>query len=244
MNGFIHSFESLAALDGGGIRFAVFLMGCPLRCAYCHNPDTWDMANAPIEMTPQELAKKVARYKPYFKKDGGVTFSGGEPLLQAEFIKEVAYLLEKSNIGYVIDTSGALPLDETKKHVLSHADLVLLDIKFWNDESYLEYTGKSIKNTLDTLDFLDSIGKRTVIRTVVIPGINDSKEMIEKYLQIIRGKKCVEKYELLAFHTMGFFKYRELGIENRFSDIEALDKNKREELQRFVYENMKDIDQT
>ena len=101
-----------------------------------------------------------------------------------------------------------------------------------------------MKNTLDTLDFLESIGKRTVIRTVVIPGINYSKEMIEKYLQIIRGKKCVEKYELLAFHTMGFFKYRELGIENRFSDIEALDKNKREELQRFAYENMKDIDQT
>ena len=237
MNGFIHSFESLAALDGGGIRFAVFLMGCPLRCAYCHNPDTWNMANAPIEMTPQELAKKVARYKPYFKKDGGVTFSGGEPLLQAGFIKETAELLEKSNIGYVIDTSGALQLDETKKYVLSHADLVLLDIKFWNDESYLEYTGKSIKNTLDTLDFLESIGKRTVIKTVVIPRINDNRETLEKYLQIIRGKKCVEKYELLAFHTMGFFKYEKLGIDNPLKDVKALEHERLNEFQEYV--NMK-----
>ncbi len=241
MNGFIHSFESLAAVDGAGIRCAVFLTGCPLRCAYCHNPDTWHMSKAPIEMTPHDLVKKVSRYKTYFKKDGGVTFSGGEPLWQADFIKETGALLKNAGIGYVIDTSGAVPLDDTVKYVLSHADSVLLDLKFWDDESYLKYTGKSMKNTLDMLDFLESIGKTTVIRTVVIPGINDSREMIGKYLTYIRGKKCVEKYELLAFHTMGFFKYRELGIENRFADKEALDKSKKEELQKFVDSLMNEV---
>ena len=234
MNGFIHSFESLAAVDGAGIRCAVFLMGCPLRCAYCHNPDTWHNAKAPIEMTPQDLVRKMSRYKTYFKKDGGVTFSGGEPLLQAEFIKETVPLLKEAGIGYVVDTSGAPMLNDAVKYVLCHADTVLLDLKFWDDESYLEYTGKSMKNTLEMLDFLESIGKNTVIRTVIVPGINDSREMLEKYLTHIRDKKCVKKYELLAFHTMGFFKYRDLGIENRFADKEALDKSKKEELQKFV----------
>lgn len=234
MNGFIHSFESLAALDGAGIRFAVFMAGCPLRCAYCHNPDTWDMSKAPIQMTPQDLVKKVSRYKPYYKKDGGVTFSGGEPLLQAEFIKETVPLLKEACIGYVIDTSGYTALDDTVKYVLNNADTVLLDLKFWDNESYLKYTGKSMENTLKTLDFLESVNKTTIIRTVVIPEINDTREKLEKYLTHIKGKKCIKKYELLAFHTMGFFKYRELGIENKFADKDALDKAKKEELQSFV----------
>ncbi|MBE6607496.1 MAG: pyruvate formate lyase-activating protein [Ruminococcaceae bacterium] len=234
MNGFIHSFESLAAVDGAGIRCAVFMAGCPLRCAYCHNPDTWDITKAPIQMTPYDFVKKVSRYKPYYKKDGGVTFSGGEPLLQAEFIKECVSHLKEAGIGYVIDTSGYIPLDDTVKYVLKGADAVLLDLKFWDDESYLKYTGKSMENTLKTLDFLESINKPTVIRTVVIPEINDTREMIEKYLTHVRDKKCVRKYELLAFHTMGFFKYRELGIENRFADKAALDKSTKEELQHFV----------
>lgn len=234
MNGFIHSFESLAALDGAGIRFAVFMAGCPLRCAYCHNPDTWDMSKAPMQMTAKDLVKKVSRYKPYFKKDGGVTFSGGEPLLQAEFIKECVPLLKEAGIGYVIDTSGHMPLDDTVKYVLNNAEAVLLDLKFWDNESYLKYTGKSMENTLKTLDFLELINKPTVLRTVVIPEINDTSEMIGKYLIHARSKKCVKKYELLAFHTMGFFKYRELGIENKFADKDALDKNKKEELQSFV----------
>ena len=234
MNGFIHSFESLAALDGAGIRFAVFMAGCPLRCAYCHNPDTWDMSKAPMQITAQDLVKKVSRYKPYFKKDGGVTFSGGEPLLQAEFIKECVPLLKEAGIDYVIDTSGHMPLDDTVKYVLNNAEAVLLDLKFWDNESYLKYTGKSMENTLKTLDFLELINKPTVLRTVVIPEINDTSEMMGKYLTHIIGKKCVKKYELLAFHTMGFFKYRELGIENKFADKDALDKAKKEELQSFI----------
>ncbi len=238
MVGYIHSFESLAALDGGGLRFAVFLASCPLRCAYCHNPDMWHLSSSKIEMTPEELVKKVSRYKPYFKKDGGVTFIGGEPLMQASFISETVPLLSAARISYVIDTSGITELSDHVKYVLTRAERVLLDLKFWDNESYLEYTGKNMENVLKTLDFLESIGKNTVIRTVIIPDVNDSEEVVEKYLPYIQNKKCVEKYELLAFHTMGFFKYKELGIKNRFLDKSALDKVKKDRLQAFVDEKL------
>ncbi|MBE6619139.1 MAG: radical SAM protein [Ruminococcaceae bacterium] len=234
MIGYIHSFESLAALDGGGLRFAVFLSACPMRCAYCHNPDTWDKGSAALKMTPEELVKKASRYKPYFKNGGGVTFVGGEPLVQADFIAETVPLLREAGISYVVDTSGAVELTESVKYVLSSAERVLLDLKFWDEESYIKYTKQGMDKVLKTLDFLESIGKKTVIRTVVIPDINDSEEIIEKYLPYVRDKKCVERYELLAFHTMGFFKYEKLGIENPFADKIALDKAKKDELQAFV----------
>ena len=233
----IHSFESFGAVDGPGIRFVIFMQGCPMRCLYCHNPDTWFGEGIPFE--PGELVKKIERYKPYFGNNGGVTFSGGEPLLQAGFIKECIPLLRGKSINYVIDTSGAVELDETVKYVLKNSQMVILDLKFWDDESYLEYTGDSMKKVLKTLDFLESVGKNTVIRTVVVPDINDSEEMLEKYLPYIQNKKCVEKYELLAFHTMGFFKYEGLGIKNPFADKKVLDKEKKEKLQVFVNKKLK-----
>lgn len=234
MKGYIHSFESLAALDGGGLRFAVFLSGCPMRCAYCHNPDMWCVSGANIEMTPEQLVKKAARYKPYFKKDGGVTFVGGEPLMQAAFISETVPLLKNEDIPYIVDTSGSSELTDEVKYVLLEAQRVLLDLKFWDDDNYLKYTGKDMKNVLKTLDFLEDIKKETLVRTVVIPDINDNEKTIAKYLPYIEDKNCVKKYELLSFHTMGFFKYEGLGIENRFADKKALDKNIRDELQMFV----------
>lgn len=232
MNGYIHSYESMAAVDGEGLRYAVFLYGCPLRCAYCHNPDTWYKAGK--EITAAELVRKMSRYKPYFRNDGGITFSGGEPLLQAEFIQETIPLLKKENINYIIDTSGAVKLNDTVKYVLSHAQSVLLDLKFWDNESYIKYTGKDMTATLNMLDYLDSIGKKTTIRTVVVPGVNDNEEILSKYLKHVKDKKCVAKYELLAFHTMGFFKYENLGIENRFADKPALDKEVKEKLQNYI----------
>ena len=205
MKGYVHSFESLAALDGEGIRYGVFMQGCPLRCAYCHNPDTWEKGGT--EFSPEQLVKKVSRYKLYFGKDGGITFSGGEPLLQSEFIREtVPYVMEKE-ITYVIDTSGAAELSDDAQYVLQNAQLVILDLKFWDDENYKKYTGMGISKVLDTLEFLEDIKKRTWVRTVVVPGINDNIEAIGKYLEIFKGKKCIEKYELLGFHTIGFFKY-------------------------------------
>lgn len=236
MKGYIHSFESLAAVDGDGVRYAVFTAGCPLRCAYCHNPDTQTATG--FEMSSAELVKKIVRYKPYFGKNGGVTFSGGEPLLQAEFILEAVELLKKEEINYVIDTSGAVELSGAVKSVLSGARQVLLDLKFWDDESYIEYTGQGIGRTLEVLNYLDLQGVSTRIRTVIVPQINDSEEILCRYLEHIRDKKCVEEYELLAFHTMGFFKYDELGLKNRFSDKKALDPKVKDRLQNFVNDKL------
>lgn len=230
--GQIHSFESLAAVDGEGLRCAVFFAGCPLRCAYCHNPDTW----APIgtQMSAHDLVKKIARYKPYFGENGGVTFSGGEPLLQASFIEEMMPLLKKQSISYAVDTSGAVVLSASVKNVLKQAQLVLLDLKFWDDESYRFYTGHDMRKTLAMLDYLNEINQNVWIRTVIIPGVNDNEEALLKYLPYIKNKPCVKKYELLAFHTMGFYKYENLGIINSFSEKKDLDNETKARLQAFV----------
>lgn len=238
MKGYVHSFESLAAVDGDGLRCAVFLSGCPLRCIYCHNPDTWDcLSGTPTE--PDALVKKIARYKTYFGEDGGVTFSGGEPLLQADFIAELIPLLEKEKIGYIIDTSGCVPLSNSVKDVLRSAQSVLLDLKFWDKKSYFDYTRGDIDAVLNTLKFLDSVGKKTTIRTVIVPGINDSEGVLKKYVAIIKAFSCVDKYELLGFHTMGFFKYEKLGIENKLSNTEALSPERKNALQNFVNSELK-----
>ena len=235
MKGIIHSFESLGALDGEGLRFCVFLAGCPLRCAYCHNPDTWQMRGT--EFTPEELFRKILRFRPYFGSRGGVTFSGGEPLLHTPFLLETAKLLKEANITYIIDTSGTVPLSDAVKEVLSGSEQILLDLKFWDEASYQKYTGSSLTGPLETLSYLETIGKRTVLRTVIVPGINDSETALSRYLTLVRGKKCIEKYELLAFHTMGFFKYGELGIENPLIGVPPLSREKLEELQNYVNKN-------
>ncbi|MBR5809290.1 MAG: radical SAM protein [Clostridia bacterium] len=232
MKGYIHSFESLAAVDGDGLRCAVFMSGCPLRCIYCHNPDTWHKSDN--ETDSESLVKKISRYKTYFGKDGGVTFSGGEPLLQSEFIKETIPLLKEQEIGYIIDTSGICDLTPNVCEVLKNSQSVLLDLKFWDNESYLRYTGGNLKKVLDTLSYLDSICKKTVIRTVIVPGINDREEILDKYLELVSDFSCISKYELLAFHTMGFFKYEKLGVVNPLHDKTALSHEKLVELQRFV----------
>ncbi len=233
----IHSFESMAALDGKGLRYAVFMTGCPLACAYCHNPDTRYKCGDEVEA--EALVRKIARYKPYFGNTGGVTFSGGEPLLQADFINEAAELLEKEGISYVLDTSGAVLLTNSVKRALRAAESVILDIKFPDNESYIEYTGRGIVETIATLRYLDEIGKDTVVRTVVVPGINDTEEKIQEYIDLISPFSCVREYELLGFHTMGFFKYEELGIENRFKDKAPLSGERLAALKSYVLENFK-----
>lgn len=237
MKGYVHSFESLAAVDGEGLRYGVFLAGCPLRCVYCHNPDTWKMG-AGQAFEAAALVKKIARYRSYFGERGGVTFSGGEPLLQAEWLCEVAKLLEKEGIGYVLDTSGGVPLTEAVRTLLAGAQGILLDFKFPDEESYRRYTGRGISEILAVLDYLESIGKSTRIRIVIVPEINDSEEVLERYLAHLRGKNCVSEVELLGFHTMGFHKYEALGIENRLADKKALDPSVKDRLQAFVNEQM------
>ena len=227
----------MAAVDGEGVRCAVFLTGCPLRCVYCHNPDTWTAEGT--EYSAEQLFRKIRRYKPYFGKKGGVTFSGGEPLLHAEEINQVAALLAKDGIGYALDTSGCVPLTDEVKIAVRNADMIICDLKFWDDESYLKYTGVGITRTLDFLAYCDSKNKRILARTVIVPGINDTSEHIFKYCDVIKKYKSVFKYELLGFHTMGFFKYENLGIKNQLADVEPMDADKLADLQKIIDSKIK-----
>ena len=233
--GKIHSIESFGTVDGPGIRFVTFLQGCPLRCAYCHNPDTWDM-RATQEYTVGELVKKIKRYKSYFRASGGgVTFSGGEPLLQARALCSLAELLAEEGISYTVDTSGAVELTDDVKRVLLGADLVILDLKFASAEDYQRYSGADFSRVLATLAFLTEHAQRVWVRTVVVPGINDSEGALSEYVRVLSPyRDKILKYELLPFHTMGFFKYEKLGIENKLKDVPSLDMKKLDELQDFV----------
>ena len=185
-------------------------------------------------MSSEELVKKILRFRPYFGENGGATFSGGEPLLQSEFLHEVAILLKREKISYVLDTSGHIDLSDEVCFLLDHAQEVLLDLKFWDDSSYLYYTGKGMQKTLNVLKYLDDIGKKTVIRTVVIPDVNDSEKHISAYVDLFRQYSCVTKYELLPFHTMGFFKYERLNLKNPFAGKKPLSKEKLATLQKFA----------
>jgi len=227
----IHSFESMATLDGEGIRYGVFFTGCPLRCVYCHNPDTWFSGSN--DYTAEQLVKKIKRYKPYFKNGGGVTFSGGEPLLNAAFINEVSPLLAAEGINYCLDTSGSVPLTDEIKKCIDGADMVILDIKFYDEKSYKKYTGGVFENFVSIGRYCSDTGKRLWLRTVVVPGINDSEQEILKYKDFVKQFKY-EKYELLAFHTMGFFKYENLKINNPLKNTEALSKERLAELQMLI----------
>lgn len=231
----IHSFESMAALDGDGIRYAVFFTGCPLRCAYCHNPDTWHKSGN--EWSSADLVNKIKRYKPYFKKGGGVTFSGGEPLLNADFIIETGKLLKKEGINYAVDTSGSVPLTDSVKKALDGADLVILDVKFYNEESYKKYTKGNFENFVAIGKYCTEKKIRLWLRTVVVPNINDNEESIRKYAEFSKQFQF-EKYELLAFHTMGFFKYENLEIENPLIDTPALNHDRLKELQTVLEDNI------
>ncbi len=228
----IHSFESLATLDGKGIRYGIFFVGCPYRCVYCHNPDTWSGEGQ--RFTVDELAKKVVRYKPYFGKDGGVTISGGEVLVQSAFVAEFEKRMKKEGVGVVLDTSGGVPLTDDVKRALKGAETVILDLKFWDDVGYRQYCKGSISTVLDTLEFCEKNKVPVWIRTVIIPGINDREECIDRYAEVVQGHKCVERYQLLAFHTMGFSKYEKLGIKNPLEGTPALDRSRLEELQAYL----------
>ena len=232
---YVHSFESLATRDGEGIRFGIFLGGCPLRCVFCHNPDTWDMG-ATTAYTSDALYKKIKRYTPYFRASGGgVTFSGGEPLLQARALLPLCEMLREGDISYTVDTSGALPLTEEIREVLRMADHILLDLKFATEEEYRTNTGTSLAPVLDTLAYLVSLKKKIWVRTVIVPSLNDSEEAMDAYLSLLSPyRKNIERYELLPFHTMGFFKYEKLGIENPLAHLSALSPERLDALEKYI----------
>ena len=225
MTGKIHSFESFGTVDGPGIRFVVFLQGCPLRCQYCHNPDTWKAGGE--EHTAEDVAQRVLRYKNYFGDKGGVTVSGGEPLLQIDFVIELFALLKAKGIHTCVDTSGITFKAESKdcvekyEKLISLTDLFLLDIKHIDDEACIRLTGQSNTNTLAFAKFLSEKGKKMWIRQVLVPGITDSEETLEKTREFIDSLETVEKVEVLPYHTMGVVKYEKLGYEYPLAGVEA-----------------------
>lgn len=212
---YVHSFETLAALDGPGLRLAVFLQGCNLRCAYCHNPDTWEKTNG-RPFTPQQLVDKILRYKSYFGKNGGVTFSGGEPLLQAKALLPVMALLKKNQINVVVDTAGNVKGEAVKK-LLGYRPLLLLDIKMPTQKEYDQYIGGSLTQALETLKIAQEQGCKVWIRYVVIAGVNDQITHIKTIVQIAHGFSNIEKISLLPYHHMGAVKYEKMGKSYGFT---------------------------
>lgn len=235
--GRIHSIESMGLVDGPGIRTVVFFQGCKLRCAYCHNPDTWNPEGG-NEITPDQLLKKILRYKPYFEKSGGgVTFSGGDPLLQPEFLLEMLKLCKEKGIHTAIDTAGYGFGDYDE--ILKYTDLILLDIKHVDDIGYKNLTGKSKIGLDNFLAAAQNSDCKLWIRHVIVPGITDSKEHIEKLQEIIGEIKNVEKIELLPYHTMGTYKYEKLGVPYRLEGVEPMDKVYVKQLENMLKENIK-----
>lgn len=217
MTGQVHSIQSLGTLDGPGLRFVVFLQGCNLRCKCCHNPDTWDMQSEK-QFTPQEIVEKALHYKEYFGDKGGVTLSGGEPLLQAEFCCEVFKLCHEKGINTCLDTSGSILNDNIKK-LLGETDRVLLDIKYTENDLYLENVGCSLEKPLEFLYYLNEQKIPTTIRQVIIPTINDNQNNIQKLNKIVENHSCVDKVELLPFKKICQTKYDNMKIEFPFEHI-------------------------
>ncbi|MDO4588818.1 MAG: pyruvate formate-lyase-activating protein [Fusobacterium sp.] len=225
MIGNIHSYESFGTVDGPGIRFVVFLQGCPLRCKFCHNPDTWNATGAKIKESAEKTFEKIRKYKGYFGKKGGVTLTGGEPLVQSEFVLELFKLCKKDGIHTALDTSGYIFNDKVKE-VLEYTDLVLLDIKAIDEKVYKELTGVELKNTLEFANYLKEINKKTWIRHVVVPEITDNDELLDRLANYVSKFDNVEKVEILPYHKLGEFKYKELGMKYVLEGVEELSKER------------------
>ena len=217
--GKIHSLESCGTVDGPGIRFVVFMQGCPLRCKYCHNPDSWKPADGK-EYTTDEIVKEAKKYKSYMKfSKGGITVSGGEPLMQPKFVKELFEKCKSEGIHTTIDTSGYIEIDKVKE-VLEYTDLVLLDIKSYNDEVFKNLTGVSNENTLNLAKYLKEINKPTWIRYVLVPGLTDNAQDIENLAKFISDMNNIEKVQILPFHKLGEYKWEELGYDYELENTE------------------------
>ncbi len=230
MIGRIHSFQSMGTVDGPGVRSVVFMQGCSLRCPYCHNPDTWDLSGG-TETDAQTLFRKIQKYKPYFGETGGVTVSGGEPLLQAEFVTELFTLCKADGISTALDTAG-VRLDGTVKKLLSVTDIVLLDIKYSDTQKYQKYIGIPLETVKRFLAYLESQSKRVIVRQVITPTVNDAEADVRALKALCAPFSCIEKIELLPFLKLCAEKYDAMGIEFPFGKYDAADAKKIEELSR------------
>ena len=231
VKGNISSEESMGLVDGPGIRYVVFLQGCKLRCKYCHNPETWSTFGG-YQISPEQLVEKLLRFKAYFGSEGGVTFSGGEPLLQPEFLLACLKLCKEKGINTVLDTSG-VGFGEYDE-ILAYTDLVILDVKAVDEEEYKNLTGREIKYFYQFIDACKKAGSRLWLRQVIVPGINDDKAHAEKLRDFAQNLSNVEKIELLPYKTMGEVKYRKLGINYSLEGIPEMDEEKCKELEKIL----------
>ncbi len=215
--GRIHSFQSLGTLDGPGVRFVVFMQGCNLRCHCCHNPDTWSMDGG-TAYTAADVVERALRFRDYFGEDGGITVSGGEPLLQAAFVREMFHLCHKEGIHTCLDTSGCL-LNEEIRLLLQETDRILLDIKYTDDALYKEKVGCSLDAPLAFLSYLSSQCIPVTLRQVIIPALNDRDEDLDSLKHIAKAHSCVDKIELLPFRKLCQTKYDTLGLDFPFADV-------------------------
>ncbi len=232
--GRIHSLQSLGTVDGPGVRFVVFMQGCNLRCGCCHNPDTWGALGG-TPYTPREIADKIVRYREYFGKDGGVTVSGGEPLLQASFVSELFELCHERGINTCLDTSGSV-WNEDVARLLCHTDRVLLDIKYTSDELYREHVGCGLQGVIDFLGELESRKIPVTVRQVIIPTLNDGEADILSLKRLLSLYSCVDKTELLPFKKICAVKYEEMGIDFKFASLPTPTAQKMKELNKKLEE--------
>ena len=223
MNGKIREYEIMGLVDGPGMRLVVFMSGCKLRCAYCHNPETWKIENFSKEVSSEDILSQYNKYSSYYGESGGVTFSGGEPLLQSEFIAETIKLLKSKGIHTAIDTSG---VGENYDEVLELVDLVILDIKAVEAEEYKFITGRNIDDFNEFLSKCKEKGKKLWLRQVIVPNINDDEEHILKLKEFAKTIPNVERIELLPYHSMATSKYKELGIKYRLEGTLDMDKDR------------------
>lgn len=231
MTGKIASFETMGLVDGPGVRFVVFMQGCPLRCAYCHNPEMWKMSDYKYEMTAQELVDKVKKYRTYFGEQGGVTVSGGEPLLQKEFVTEFFKLCKDNSIHTCLDTSG---FGENYEELLDYCDLIILDVKELDSEKYTALVDQKIDKFFKFVEVCQKKSKKLWLRQVLVPGYNDTEENVFKLKAFAKGLKNVEKVELLPFHNMAKSKYEKLGIDYKLKNFQEMDKEKCKKLEKLL----------
>ena len=224
LKGYVHSLESFGSVDGPGVRYIIFLTGCAMRCQFCHNPDTWDMKKGTL-YTTDELLEKAMKYRSYWKNDGGITVSGGEPLLQIDFLTELFRKAKANGIQTTLDTSGnpftrEEPFFGKFNELMKYTDLVMLDIKHIDDEQHKILTGCTNKNILDLARYLSDIKKPVWIRHVLVPERSDYDEYLIKLDEFIQTLDNVQKVEVLPYHTLGAYKWDELGYEYKLKGID------------------------
>lgn len=224
LKGYVHSLESFGSVDGPGVRYIIFLTGCAMRCQFCHNPDTWDMKKGTL-YTTDELLEKAMKYRSYWKNDGGITVSGGEPLLQIDFLTELFRKAKANGIHTTLDTSGnpftrEEPFFSKFNELMKYTDLVMLDIKHIDDEQHKILTGCTNKNILDLARYLSDLKKPVWIRHVLVPERSDYDEYLIKLDEFIQTLDNVQKVEVLPYHTLGAYKWDELGYEYKLKGID------------------------